>query len=154
MSRLLSTEPVRVRIGDCECPDAPHTEGDHAYLRPRLTPQAGMRLTRLIIDTGFDAQKLAPELGMAWLAEGIVAWDLLDDAGMPVPFDEATLRSGAISWEDTLLPIADRADDLYGEATLRPFVTTAGSPSSRNGHRETRALTSAVQASQRRTRKP
>ncbi len=146
MSRLLSTEPVAVRIGDCECPDAPHTEGDMAHLRPRLTPPAGIAATTLI-NEATDAIKLNVELGMLFLTDGLLRWDLLDDEGDPVPCDGDTLRGGAISWDETLLPIADRAAELYTESVLRPFRPAKASSSSRAGRTRTRGRTSATSKS-------
>ena len=132
MSRLLSVEPVKVRIGDCLCPGAPHTDGDFAYLRPRLTAQGGISSTA-IVNAASDPRAAMVDLGMAWLIDGLVRWDLLDDDGKPVPCDAATLRSGALSWDDTLFPIADQAAALYTDSVLRPFRTAKASKSSPSG---------------------
>lgn len=132
MSRLLPTVPVKVRIGDCLCPGAPHTEGDFAYLRPRLTAQGGITATT-IMNTSTDARAAMVDLGMAFLTDGLLRWDLLDDDGEPIPCDEATLRGGALSWEETLLPIAEEAHRLYMDSVLHPFRTARESISSRSG---------------------
>lgn len=121
MSRLLPTEPVPVRIGDCECPGTPHPDGDFAYLRPRLTAGGGLAATQAILNNLDDTITMARAIGLIFLSDGIVRWDLLDDDGKPIPHDLATLTSGALSWEETLLPLADEADKLYAASVLAPF---------------------------------
>ena len=130
MSRLLSIEPVRVRIGDCECPGTPHTEGDHAALRPRLTARGGLLATSILNNAPTaGVQQTMTDLGMCFLEDGLLSWDLLDDDGKPVPLD---LRSGALAWE-TLLPIANAANDIYIDSVLAPFQKATTPPSSPRG---------------------
>lgn len=144
MSRLHPTEPVRVRIGDCLCPGTPHAEGDFAWLRPRLTAKGGIAATSLIAGAD-DAQSLMRDLGYLFLLDGLVRWDILDDDGKPVPCNEDTLRSGALAWEETLLPIANAASELYTESVLAPFRPAKVPASSPSG--QTDASTSASPAS-------
>ena len=120
MSRLLPTEPVEVRIGDCECPGTPHSNGDHAYLRPRLTAEGGAAAYQAVINNHTDNEALAGTLGRIFLRDGIIRWDILDDDGKPISVEAAL--NGAVDWADTLLPIADKADELYAESVLRPFL--------------------------------
>ena len=120
MSRLLPTEPVKVRIGDCECPDTPHSDGDHAYLRPRLTAEGGAAAYQAVLNNHTDGEALAGTLGRIFLLDGIVKWDPLDDDGKPISIEAAI--DGVVDWTDTLLPIADKADELYAESVLRPFL--------------------------------
>lgn len=120
MSRLLPTEPVPVRIGDCECPGTPHSDGDYAYLRPRLTAEGGAAAYQAVINNASDNEWLAGTLGRIFLRDGIVRWDLQDDSGKPISVDAAL--GGAVDWADTLLPIADKANELYAESVLRPFL--------------------------------
>jgi hypothetical protein len=120
MSRLLPTDPVKVRIGDCECPDTPHSDGDHAYLRPRLTAEGGAAAYQAVLNNHEDNERLAGTLGRIFLLDGIVRWDILDDGGKPISVRAAI--DGAVDWTDTLLPIADKADEMYAESVLRPFL--------------------------------
>lgn len=120
MSRLLPTEPVKVRIGDCECPGAPHSDGDYAYLRPRLSAEGGAAAYQAVLNNHSDNEALAGTLGRIFLLDGIVRWDPLDDDGKPISIEAAV--DGAVDWTSTLLPIADKADELYAESVLRPFL--------------------------------
>ena len=121
MSRLRATTPVEVDIGPCECPGTPHEDGDKAWLRPRLTAEGGYRATH-ILATAEDADETAGALGVCFLVDGLVRWTLLDEAGEPVPHDEVMLRSGALDWETTLSPIAERAGVLYTDSVLNPLL--------------------------------
>lgn len=122
MSRLLPTEPVRVRIGDCECPGAPHPEGDFAQFRPRLTARGGLLATSIIYTAAESGvAKTMTELGLCFLADGLLSWDLLDDDGKPIPVSAVT--GGALDWETTLLPLANKANALYEGSVIRPLAT-------------------------------
>lgn len=133
MSRLLPIEPIEVRIGDCECPGTPHPDGDKAWLRPRLTAKGGMTATYLIVNNDGDPTRLSRDLGMCFLVDGLVRWNLLDEDGNPIPTDEDTLTSGALDWDSTLLPIANAANDVYQESVLRPFRPAKALESSPSG---------------------
>ena len=82
-----------------------------------------MRATAALIDagTGGDEKKAEAVIGMAFIVDGLVSWNILDDDGKPIPTDEDFLRSGAIEWE-TLAPIADKADELYASSVVDPLV--------------------------------
>lgn len=130
MSRLRATTPVEVDLGPCECPGTPHTDGDKAWLRPRLTAEGGLHATYLA-QTATEESATYTALGMAFLVDGLVRWTLLDDEGQPVPTDEATLRSGSIDWDGTLATIAERGFALYTESVVNPLQRGRKAPSRR-----------------------
>lgn len=145
MSRLRAVEPVEVDLGPCECPDTPHPEGDKAWLRPRLTPGGGMEATYILTTAHQNGEAVTARLlGMCFLTDGLMRWTLLDDDGKPIPANEETLASGALDWDTTLAPIAEKADTLYAESVLRPLLARLPRRS-RNG--QTAASTSPNPAS-------
>jgi hypothetical protein len=120
VSRLRATEPIEVDLGPCECPNTPHAEGDKAWLRPRLTIDGGLRASWAMLEAT-DRDETWASLSMVYLADGLVRWNLLDDAGLPIPITEDVLRSGALDWETTLSPIAERANVLYTDSVINPL---------------------------------
>ena len=126
MSRLLSTDPVRVVIGPCECPGKPHEE-DEAWFRPRLTVAGGMEASGIVGGAASypSTGALGRDLGMVYLTDGLLRWNILDDKGKPIPCTREVLESGALDWDTTLLPLADGAADLYSESVMRPLVERA-----------------------------
>lgn len=119
MSRSLSTKPVEVRIGACECPGTPHGE-DVALLRPRLLPGDAMAALAAL-DPSHDEATIQRDLGMAFLRGGLIGWNILDDEGDAIPI--YAIDNGALDWDTTLRPVAERAADLYTEGLLRPLVS-------------------------------
>ena len=47
---------IDVRIGECQCPEAPHPNGDFVYLRPILDMRGGFRVKRRLMDLNRAAQ--------------------------------------------------------------------------------------------------
>jgi hypothetical protein len=119
----MTDELVPVWMSDCRCPGAPHPDGDYAYLRPYLLYAGGAEALRAIAtaagDGDVDATRLAAVVTPVYLRHGIVSWNRVDEAGEPVPVTDETIA--ALRWEDAY-EVADRADDLYGEAVLRPLL--------------------------------
>lgn len=131
--------PVRVR----ECPDGTHPEGDTVWILPKLSLEGGIaarqdlaevRRAFPITDGDMD-EKGSPvtAAGRAWDAAlirawmvtfcrfGAVSWDLHDPDGEPWPFDvERLLTDGEIGFA-----VADRADDFYRSAVIRPLALGA-----------------------------
>lgn len=149
MSRLRATEPIEVSIGDCECPDTPHQDGDKAWLRPRVRPDAAWAATSLLT-AGLDKEELMRALTPIFLGE-VLRWNLLTEDTIDgqrvvdvIPCDVDTMMSGALDWEETIKPILDAAADLYGPQVMRP-LQKATSKRSRSGR--TAASTSATSAS-------
>lgn len=163
MSRMRATTPEAFRIGDCACPGSPHTspsivqgvpvpDGDVALFRPRLTLEGSLEVAAMLANTDLlaDESRFMARLGKICLTDGLVWWNLQDDEGKPIPVSRAVLESGALSWDETLEPLANKAADLYGEEALRPLARMADStrpvaPSSESG--PTRPSTSRNRAS-------
>jgi hypothetical protein len=142
VSRLRATEPVEVDIGPCECPETPHQEGDKAWLRPRIRPDAAWAATTLLT-LGRTEEEMMRSLCPIFLGE-VLRWNLLDDEGRPIPCTVEVMMDGSLDWEDTIKPIADEAADLYGPQVMRPLQKAMPAPS-RNGR--TAASTSVTPAS-------
>lgn len=124
MSRRHTLEPVKVPLGECLCPDSPHDE-DYALLRPRLLPgDAIAALSALRPDV--DSATLQRDIGLSLLRGGLIAWNIRDEDGEPIPLD--AVEDGSLDWEETLRPIAEAANDLYSESLLRPLVERMRKP--------------------------
>lgn len=109
----------------------PIPEGDVALFRPRMTLEGSLEVTAMLSDTDLlsNEARFMARLGKICLTDGLVWWNLQDDQGNPVPLSRAVLESGALSWEETLEPLANKAADLYGEEALRPLARMADSAS-------------------------
>jgi hypothetical protein len=128
------SELIGVRIGECQCPGAPHADGDYVYLRPKLDLRGGFRVKRRLIDLnraafGEDAKVEMAELeiGLAesYLSEGIFSWNLVDEEGADRPLTPETLAEFLFSDYSRAELAADKADDLYRPAVLDPLVERA-----------------------------
>jgi hypothetical protein len=138
---MADTEFVRVR----ECPDGSHPEGDGVWIASRLSLECGMAARADILraqkDAGPDAsdEDVWSALFGRWMQTyarlAPVSWNLHDEEHVTKdnpsgewPFEPARLL------EDFELgfPVADRADDLYREAVMRP-LGEAPSTTSRRG---------------------
>jgi len=117
-------ELVPVRARDCECPGTPHGEdGDIVYILPKPSLDLGLAW-QLDMSESADAKGavqaalVKPRWYRTYARHGAVGWNLLDADGAPVPFDiEALLADFSLAY-----PAADRADDLYAEALVRPLA--------------------------------
>lgn len=127
MSRVLQVVNERVRIGECLCPDTPHADGDHAFLRPRLSPEGGMAASFVIaqMEAGDGVGDYMKTMGMVLLEDGLRSWDVLDDDGEPAPITRGALRSGMYDFDSTLKPIIDRCFELYEDSVMRPLEAVA-----------------------------
>jgi hypothetical protein len=142
------SDNVPVRVRDCACPGTPHPEGDLVYILPKIgleggtaaqvdfsTTQREIPLTdadRASEDDPTPRRRLFSQtLQRRWMVTfvrfGAVGWNLVDENG-PLPFDVEELLSDF----DLAYPVADRADDLYAEAVMRPLLEASErtSPSS------------------------
>lgn len=123
---MTDTIPVRVR----ECPDGSHPDGDVVYLRPTLGLTGGIVAQQDFVacrrpgpkdkhgnDTWeIDGAALTPRWMETFVRYGATGWNLHDAAG-PWPWDIERLLGDF----DLAFPVADRADDEYREAVLRPL---------------------------------
>ncbi len=119
MSRFDRVPDVPVSIGPCECPGAPHGDGDFVYLAPVLSARGGMAAQGAISDGEGDAVRLQELLWRVYRDHGIVGWNLVDEDG-PVPLTQDNIER-ALPFGKGGQAVADKADDLYAEDVLRPF---------------------------------
>ena len=111
-------DTIPVRFRDCTCPGTPH-DGDVAELRPYLDYPGGAEALAAIQSVGDDIARFAEVLGPVFIRRGVVAWNLVDKDGEPIPVTNEALDS--LRWEDAY-ELADRADDIYGTQVLAPLV--------------------------------
>ncbi len=120
MSRFGGPDIPVTLPGGCQCPGTPHGEGDIVLLLPRLSyeggAEAGLVINRYIGKDDTDA--FGKDLGAAYLRHQVRGWNLVDEAGQPVPYSADLLLS---DWHSARA-VADKADDLYSEALLGPLV--------------------------------
>lgn len=114
------TTPVPVPVGACRCPGTPHGDGDIVYLAPLLSAVGGMAAQGAISDAGTDSVLLQELLWRIYRDHGIVGWNLVDDDG-PLPLT-ADNKTAALPYGHGGQLVADKADDLYSEDVLRPFL--------------------------------
>lgn len=136
---------VEVRVGDCACPDTPH-EGDVVYLLPKLGLEGGtaaefdLLFSREIEDAARSTLVLLARWTVTFVRYGAVGWNRvrLDERGRPEPepFDvEALIADYAAA-----RLIAERANELYSEAVMRPLfeAARASEPSPNRAQRRSR----------------
>lgn len=150
MSRLTPSEPIAVRVGDCLCQGTPHADGDVVFLDPNLSLDGGLWANSAIATFGDDPQRLERELGLAYLLGGISGWNFLDDAGASIPVNPDTIRR-ALPWGAGGRLVAERANELYYEAVVRPLVDRL---QTRSAPGATGSSTSPVRPPKAGTRKP
>lgn len=138
---------VKVRIGECQCPGAPHEDGDHVWLRPKLGLSAGVELQSIIAEAT-QANPRPPtavitgRLVEAYLLHGVAEWTLVDVVG-PIPVNRDTITTHLLSDFGRSQEAASVADDLYFGPVISPLVeqaqtslragSTNGRTSQRNG---------------------
>ncbi len=151
--------PVRVR----ECPDGSHPDGDTVWILPKLSLEGGIAARQDLADVArefpvktsdFDADgSPLTEAGRAydhalirrWMVTfcryGAVSWDLHDDDG-PIAFSvDRLLEDGELGFA-----VADKADDYYRSAVIRPLAQRASQTSQRGraASRSTQAPTTST----------
>lgn len=118
MGWFVSDERIPVEMEGCRCHGSPH-DHDTVYLRAELDPAGGFAAMAAINAAQVNPDVLQERIGRAYAEHGIVDWTFLDDDGEPVPVTKENIRR--LSW-DVIYPIADKGDDIYAEALLRPLV--------------------------------
>src|SRR5436190_2313140 len=112
---------VPVPIGVCPCPGTPHEDGDIVYLAPVLSTPGGMAASAAIREGMSDPVLFAERLGVIWLRHGIRSWTFLDEEGDPVPVSSEA-ADDLLPWAKGGRLVADKADDLYAQDVLAPFL--------------------------------
>jgi hypothetical protein len=72
-----------------------------------------------VIEASGDERKLKRSLLRTFVTYGAKGWNIVDDAGEPVPFDVGVILE---NWAVARL-VADAAADLYTDSVVAPFVT-------------------------------
>jgi hypothetical protein len=122
---MTDNETLGVNIGACQCPGTPHENGDEVHLRKRLGLAAGVQLQRRVVDANAnseDTDVLAGKLAEAYIRVGVVAWNLTDEAGKPVPVNQDTLQTHLLDDFARSIEVADAADGIYMDTVLGPLV--------------------------------
>jgi hypothetical protein len=116
---------IPVRVGDCTCPDSPHPDGDEVYLSPTVPFRLGLAAERILVQAGSVGTEATEDaLAEAYVRMGVVGWNLeyLNGKGVPEPrpLDVTHLLA---DWTLSR-SIAEKADGIYSEVILRPFLPT------------------------------
>lgn len=102
---------VPVRVRDCACPDTPHDEGDFVYLRPTLSLEGGIAAQQDLVAAGADADILTRRWLITFVRYGAVGANFIE------PFSvEEVLADFELA-----MPVANKAEELYSQAVLRPL---------------------------------
>lgn len=123
------SEPIEVRVreGDCPCPDTPH-EVELVYLEPEITLAMGsaavfaIRLT--MEESPGDTAAMMAAIAQVYLPLGIREWTFVDENG-PVKRSRENLER-LIPWGQGGLEVTERADALYAEKLMTPLVRRFG----------------------------
>jgi hypothetical protein len=124
-------DSVEVRVRDCECPGTPHAdEGDVVFVATKLGLEGGIA-TELDIEAIQTAgitneEEFSAALRKRWFLTfvryGAIGWNWLDEQGKPVPFDAQVL----IDDYSLGMPVVEKANELYMEVVLAPFLKRLG----------------------------
>lgn len=116
----MSQPSVPVRVRDCTCPNEPHKDdGDLVFLAPRLSLAGGLAASADISSALGSGTMLAELWLVTFVKHGAIGWNLVDEDGDPVPFDVQALLDDY----ELAMPIAEKADELYGDTVARPFLS-------------------------------
>src|SRR3990172_366948 len=112
------SEPVAVRVRDCECPGAPPAEGgDPGCIAPTPSRGCGLEAQADIIEAAGSGAMLRARWQITFVRHGAVGWNLLDVEGAAMPFDlDALLADYGLA-----AALADRCDELHRPVVIRPF---------------------------------
>jgi hypothetical protein len=108
--------PVRVRDWSGPDPDS-HPEGDIVFVLPTPSLKLGLEAQRDIRESLGDGSMLAERWLVTFVKYGAIGWNFEDEDG-PIDFDvEVVLADYSIA-----SPVAEKCDELYGEAVTRPLL--------------------------------
>jgi hypothetical protein len=127
------SQPVAVDVGACRCDGAPHAS-DSVYLAPEPSLSLGLAANGAIAAAGEDPARLEITLGRVFIEYGIIGWTFVED-GEPVPVNPASIER-LLPWGRGGSAVAEKANDLYAEAILRPLLEkslTSSRPGRTNG---------------------
>jgi len=115
-------EPVSVRVRDCECPGTPHgEEGDLVFLAAVPSFELGLAANADIVAAMAEQPGAGTLLHQKWMLTyvrlGVTGWNLVNETG-PRPLDVSELLANYA----LAMPVAEKADELYGDIILRPLL--------------------------------
>lgn len=111
---------VSVKVGACRCPGTPHDE-DEVLLAPEPSLTMGLRANGAIAKADNDPALLELLLGRVFIEEGIVGWTFTDEEGDEYGVTPVNIER-LLPWARGGQLVAERANDLYGQAILAPLV--------------------------------
>lgn len=112
-------DTTEVRVRDCACPGHFHNgTGDLVYLRTTPSLQLGLAVQSDIRAAIGDGELLQQKWLVSYVRHGVVGWNLVDAKGKPRPLDVQELLDDF----DVGMTIAEKADELYGDRVVTPFV--------------------------------
>lgn len=122
MPRFPESAPVRVRVGACLCPDAPHADGDFVTLTTTMSIDAGVAAVQALAEAGESATDLL--VTRTVLPYMISSWDFLDaETGEPIPISPDTVAE-ALPWNEGGREVIS----ALGEALRGRPLASRGSP--------------------------
>lgn len=127
MSRFAPSNPVRVRVSDCLCPDTPHADGDFVTLYDRLPVTAGTAATRAL-STRDPGEEPETAILRAILPHVIASWTFLDhETGEPLEINPSAVTE-ALPWTDGGFEVAKAAIGHYLDEVVAPFLSRVSTP--------------------------
>lgn len=112
---------VEVPIGECRCPESPHPDGDVVFLRDKPDMDMGLAARGVLAQKqGFVGEAEAAFYSV-FVRHGVVAWNVLNDKGEPVPLTHANILD-RLTWAEGGAIVAVRATVLYQDAVLDPLA--------------------------------
>lgn len=127
-------QPAEINVGDCRCPGSPHAF-DTVTLAAEPSLTMGLRANGAIAKANDDPALLELYLGRVFIEEGIISWTFVDEEGDAYGITPDNIER-LLPWSKGGQLVAEKANDLYGEAILVPLVRqsmTTSKPGSTNG---------------------
>ena len=112
-------EAVEVRVRDCECPGDFHNgTGDVVFLRPKPSMALGLAVEADMLRSAASGQLLERAWAISYIRHGVTGWNFVDAEGKSRPLDVDELLDDF----DMGKLIAEKADELYGDRVVTPFI--------------------------------
>jgi hypothetical protein len=121
MPRFPTRDPVRVRVGDCTCPDSPHAGGDFVVLRRRLPLDGGAAAIQALSADGSNVTEAG--LAVAILPYMIESWDFIDaESKDPLPITPESVRE-ALPWNQGGREVLESLAEALADTPLSSKVS-------------------------------
>ncbi len=106
----------------CTCPHTPH-EYDTVTLAPEVPLDLGMAAS-YVMASAIDEAVTLGRLAVLYLRLGVKGWSLVDDTGNPEPVTPDSIAR-RLRYSQGGYEVAERANELYNTAVMRPLLTAA-----------------------------